>query len=375
MIECSMVKRGRSDFVFSVITAVVLHVVVIFAVLVLIGMGWLFAKPVKQADVEEEILEEEYQMAMVYLPEIEEVVEEDVMVDASDEVEKKSPQGEQFAVVDSSQESTDVPVEADRRGAFDSSATSDDQAVAGELDAPALSGKDDPSEVKKTFDSKFSAADGPTPQEARDGEEQSLPGEVVEKKAVAEVERFESVEKEVSKILEKALESDDQNLTEINRALIELEKQMAEEGRQVPEKVRSGKAEKKEARDGMFRTEAEKTRVVGVLSAKGKGSLNVKATALGRYEADILRRFETSWQMETSRRLSLIAPGRIHMIFQVDRNGVVSGQRKVSMRGASITQWGIALDALRATNIPKMPKEVVRELGGESLEIPLILKY
>jgi hypothetical protein len=47
----------------------------------------------------------------------------------------------------------------------------------------------------------------------------------------------------------------------------------------------------------------------------------------------------------------------------------------MAMVGASGTQWGMILRSLSVINIPKMPKDVVRELEGDPLEIIVTFNY
>ena len=127
--------------------------------------------------------------------------------------------------------------------------------------------------------------------------------------------------------------------------------------------------------NGGFAPRSRKTRIAGVISANGKGSLDVTNTAIGRYQGQIFKKLETAWQMENISNRSLLAPGNVTLYFVVETTGKVSRQKQMAMIGASGTQWGMILRALSGINIPKMPKDVVKELEGDPLEIIVTFNY
>ncbi|MDB4289353.1 hypothetical protein N9967_02110, partial [bacterium] len=134
-------------------------------------------------------------------------------------------------------------------------------------------------------------------------------------------------------------------------------------------------AKKEGGSEGGFRTKQTKTRVRGVLNASGKGSLNVKNSPLGRYQASVFKQIERQWQTRNFQFRSHLAPGHISIRFVIDPKGKVSGQQRVEMRGASDIQWGIVLNSIQASDIPAMPREVRKELDGESLELNVTFNY
>ena len=176
-------------------------------------------------------------------------------------------------------------------------------------------------------------------------------------------------------------------LATIDEALAQLEEEIGDgeikqRARPLAEKVEETMPEKPATReqeagdqDGGFATRARKTRIAGVISARGKGSLNVTNTAIGRYQADLFKKLETAWQMENIRNRSLLAPGNVTLYFVVNKNGKVSRQRQVAIVGASPTQWGMILRALGGINIPKMPTAAIKELEGDPLEIIVTFNY
>jgi len=65
----------------------------------------------------------------------------------------------------------------------------------------------------------------------------------------------------------------------------------------------------------------------------------------------------------------------VTLYFVVNKSGKVLRQKQMAMVGASGTQWGMILRALSGINIPKMPKDVIKELAGDPLEIIVTFNY
>ncbi|MGB0644618.1 MAG: hypothetical protein ACPGQF_07745, partial [Akkermansiaceae bacterium] len=154
--------------------------------------------------------------------------------------------------------------------------------------------------------------------------------------------------------------------------VVRSENEMIEEN--LPERPAKDQREAAE-QNGGFAPQARKTRIAGVISADGKGSLDVANTAIGRYQGGIFKKLETAWQMENISNRSLLAPGNVTLYFVVNKSGKVSRQKQMAMVGASGTQWGMILRALSGINIPKMPKDVIKELAGDPLEIIVTFNY
>ena len=98
-------------------------------------------------------------------------------------------------------------------------------------------------------------------------------------------------------------------------------------------------------------------------------------TPAGRYEAAILKKLETIWQMDNITNRSLNAPGQITLFFEVDQKGQVSRQRQLSRVGTSDNQWGRVLGVVGKVAIPKMPKAVIKDLNGDTLELTVTFNY
>lgn len=306
-----------------------------------------------------------------------------------DEVEEEK-QPPAFVQTNESQESEEPPEETDLIGERDTTATSDKGAVAGAEDMAALSGEEEKKSDPKTFDSDFAEGD-------------AVGGNTGMKDAVDVGKGDDQINQEVAKTTGDAeplvkdpapepiedmtppLPKDD--LTSIEDALAMLEEEVGdglkkEQIKPETEKVEETMPERptrdqREAaeQDGGFAPRSRKTRVAGVISANGKGSLDVANTAIGRYQGAIFKKLETAWQMENIRNRSLLAPGNVTLYFVVNKDGKVSRQKQMAMVGASGTQWGMILRSLSVINIPKMPKDVVRELEGDPLEIIVTFNY
>jgi hypothetical protein len=307
---------------------------------------------------------------------------------AEESEEKESPQA--FVQTNEGQESEAPPQETDLIGERDTTATSDQEAVAGQDGRAALSGNEEAKYDPKTFDSDFAEGD--------------VVGENVDVKDSLDVGKGkEDINQEAAKMTgdAKPLLKDEaeelvkeatppnpkDELTSIKEALALLEEEVGDDWKKEPVEPEAEKIEEtlpeRPAKDqrqaseqnGGFAPRSRKTRIAGVISANGKGSLDVTNTAIGRYQGQIFKKLETAWQMENISNRSLLAPGNVTLYFVVETTGKVSRQKQMAMVGASGTQWGMILRALSGINIPKMPKDVVKELEGDPLEIIVTFNY
>lgn len=378
---------SRRDLAFALLIAAWAHIGLFFIFVVLMASN-LFSARIDYDKKEPRPEPSTIRMQMVYEEPVgaPAVPVEPVLPDEVEE-EKQPPA---FVQTNESQESEEPPEETDLIGERDTTATSDKGAVAGAEDMAALSGEEEKKSDPKTFDSDFAEGD-------------AVGGNTGMKDAVDVGKGDDQINQEVAKTTGDAeplvkdpapepiedmtppLPKDD--LTSIEDALAMLEEEVGdglkkEQIKPETEKVEETMPERptrdqREAaeQDGGFAPRSRKTRVAGVISANGKGSLDVANTAIGRYQGAIFKKLETAWQMENIRNRSLLAPGNVTLYFVVNKDGKVSRQKQMAMVGASGTQWGMILRSLSVINIPKMPKDVVKELEGDPLEIIVTFNY
>jgi hypothetical protein len=275
------------------------------------------------------------------------------------------------------------PKETNLIGERDTTATSDQGAVAGEDDRSALSGDEVTINDPKTFNSDFARGDAVS---GNVGVKDSLDVGEGKDDINQEAARMTGDAKPFQKNPAREVVPQD-GLTSIEEALALLEEEVGDsrkkdlakpENKMVEENLpeRPAKDQREAAeQNGGFAPRSRKTRIAGVISANGKGSLNVANTAIGRYQGEIFKKLETVWQMENISNRSLLAPGNVTLYFVVNKNGEVSRQKQMAMVGASGTQWGMILRALSGIKIPKMPKDVTKELAGDPLEIIVTFNY
>ena len=113
----------------------------------------------------------------------------------------------------------------------------------------------------------------------------------------------------------------------------------------------------------------------GTLNRRGRNSLDVENTAIGRYKASINRMIEREWQRQCINHRNHILPGILTLRFYVDERGGGSGLRFIDEFHASEIQKGFTLQSVRVPKFPVMPKKVAGELEGESLEFRLNFKF
>lgn len=380
----------RRDFIVALLIAVWAHIGLFFVFVILLVFDLIAAKVIEK---ENEVKKDErpIRMQMVYEEEVAgpvPVVVTPVEAATPPEPEPVLPDQEGFVRTTEKQESEEVPEETNLIGERNTTATSDEGAVAGDENMTALAGDEDRKNDLKTFDSEFSEGEQSGPKEGDNEALEAGRGDAeTNEEAIAEVEPSPATEEEPQPEMEDELPNPKEDrLVSIDEALAALEEVIGDDQKKeqkkaaenveetMPEKP-AQKEQEASNQDGGFAPKTRKTRVAGVLSADGQGSLNVADTPAGRYQANILKKLETAWQMENIRNRSLLAPGNVTLYFAVDQKGKVSRQKRVSMVGASGTQWGMILRALNGVKIPQMPKAVIKDLDGDALELIVTFNY
>ena len=374
----------RRDFVFALLIAAWAHIGLFFLFVILMASN-LFSARIDDEEKESEPRPDLIKMQMVY-EEPAEVSVVPIEPEQPEESEEQEP-SQPFVQTNEAQESVEPPKETNLIGERDTTATSDQGAVSGEDDRAALSGDEVTINDPKTFDSDFARGDAVS---GNVGVKDSLDvGEGKEHinqeaaKTTGDAKPFQK--NPARKAANEAVSQDE--LTSIEEALALLEEEVGDDRKKEPVKPENEMIEEnlperlakdeREAADenGGFAPRSRKTRIAGVISANGKGSLNVTNTAIGRYQGGIFKKLETAWQMENISNRSLLAPGNVTLYFVVNKSGKVLRQKQMAMVGASGTQWGMILRALSGINIPKMPKDVIKELAGDPLEIIVTFNY
>ncbi len=385
-------STSRRDFVFALLIAVWAHVGLFFIFVMLLVFDLIAAKVIED-DQETKKEERPITMQVVYEEEAGAPIANSDLPppleeEAIPEPEPVMPDQPGFVQTNEKQSSTDAPEDTNLIGERNTTATSDEGAVAGDEKVAALAGEVARKSDVKTFDSDFSEGETSGPREGSKEALEAGQGEAeVNKEATAATDpQPESVEDPLPEMEEELPEPGKDQLVSIDEALAVLEEALGDEKKEelnkpserIEETMPNQPAQKEQEasnQDGGFAPKTRKNRVAGILSADGEGSLNVADTAAGRYQADILKKLETGWQMENIRNRSLLAPGNVTLYFVVDRQGKVSRQKRVAMVGASGTQWGMILRALNGVKIPKMPKAVIKDLDGDSLELIVTFNY
>jgi hypothetical protein len=377
----------RRDLVFALLIAAWAHIGLFFIFVILMASN-LFSARIDYEERKPELRPDLIKMQMIYeepagvsiLPIEPEQPEESE--------EKESPQA--FVQTNEGQESEAPPQETDLIGKRDTTATSDQEAVAGQDGRAALSGNEEAKYDPKTFDSDF--AEGDVVGENADVKDSLDVGkgkeDINQEAAKMTGDAKPLLKDEAEELVKEATPPNPKDeLTSIKEALALLEEEVGDDWKKEPVEPEAEKIEEtlpeRPAKDqrqaseqnGGFAPRSRKTRIAGVISANGKGSLDVTNTAIGRYQGEIFKKLETAWQMENISNRSLLAPGNVTLYFVVETTGKVSRQKQMAMVGASGTQWGMILRALSGINIPKMPKDVVKELEGDPLEIIVTFNY
>lgn len=134
----------------------------------------------------------------------------------------------------------------------------------------------------------------------------------------------------------------------------------------APDSVRTKPSE---PREPGFRSEVKKKRLQGSIRRRGKSSLDVENSAMGRYQAKLSRAVESQWQRNCVRYREHITPGMLTIRFLLDEKGRVTDIKFLDVMEANTIQKGFTMRSIQSADIPAMPKEIVRELDGDPLEL------
>lgn len=121
--------------------------------------------------------------------------------------------------------------------------------------------------------------------------------------------------------------------------------------------------------DPAFAGNQTKTAIQGNISRNGRSALDVADTAMGRYQSQISRAVELEWQRNCVRHRDFITPGYLTVRFFVEQNGRVKTVQFVGNSQTGEVQKGFTLNSIRDAEIPAMPPDVKREMGGDALEL------
>ncbi len=124
-----------------------------------------------------------------------------------------------------------------------------------------------------------------------------------------------------------------------------------------------------------LRTYERRTRSTGRFIFGRRPSLNVAATARGRYEAEIYRRIARMWYAACDDHRGDIIPGSITVSLRLTKNGRIESMDLVKRSGASLIQQSFSFGAIRRAALPPMPAEVQQELIGRLYEMILTFNF
>lgn len=297
----------------------------------------------------------------------------------------------------SAAQNSQVPDRPDFIGNRDTVATSDATPATGAPELPSLSGKDPlrPQDIETT---ESSIQDGdlahnalarpeaaelvkstpvpPREQSAETATSQTAPAEKqttpLDDPPVPSEEPI--TEKEQEKVAEKKMIEGDRPVERsLPKEEVKAKQEQANSNKAVEEKTaqlpKPKEQEEPEKNDPGFRGNQEKTRLSGSLSRKGVAAMNVANTALGRYHASLSRAVEAEWSRNCTKYRDFITPGILTLRFVIDVKGGVRSVGVVEMIDAGEVQKGFTLNAIRQAKIPPMPKDLLKELDGEPLEL------
>lgn len=118
-----------------------------------------------------------------------------------------------------------------------------------------------------------------------------------------------------------------------------------------------------------FQSEKIQRAIEGTLSQRGKASLEVEDTPLGRYFKSVSRVIERDWQSACRRHRDVATPGFLRVNFTIAADGRVTMARKVEARDGGEASLWFTLNAVKSAKLPAIPAEVVELLEDGHLEV------
>lgn len=378
-------KRHVKEAMAAVAIALWIHVGIFLVLVLLLFWQLLSSLVVKEEPVmSQEATEVVISMEPDFSPLVEMAKEKAEVVSPENELleELKKPAEPKF-VRTAPDQAAGKPDESALIGERDTVARSEAGAQKGKNDAPAFQGEDSKKDIQSVDDrfqngkergsaakSAMGAGNAGEDQKAIESQKvvaskEAVKGEEEAKEAVEEVKMEEFLAPE---IVEESLPTPEELEKEDEaKKMVEAREEMEKQEERAKKQAGGGAGE--------FHSQARKTLVLGSLNASGEASLNVKKTALGKYQQVMFREIERGWQEGNFQYRSHLVPGTVSARFVVDAKGNVSGQRRMDMQGASQMQWGLILRALEGAKIPAMPAEVRKELNGQELELSITFNY
>ena len=381
----SVATARQVDFVFAVGAALALHVAA-FVVLVVLALAEILINSRRELDepvaepepapVEEVIVELSPDVLMAMrvapapLPEPEPL--------AVAELSVIELQERPFFKTSEAQASEVPPVAAAFIGERDTVAGSESPPAASGPEVPNQGGEEQKRGELNLFDSSFNDGENPGDERSNEVQPEKLAGDPNES---TEREGAPTEPEEAGKPKESLLNSETALPVPAEEDKKEETLPRESENRSEAEAAKRGEggtAEKQpeeQPKKKGFRTESKKTRMEGTLNRRGRNSLDVENTAIGRYKASINRMIEREWQRQCINHRNHILPGILTLRFYVDERGGVSGLRFIDEFHASEIQKGFTIQSVRVPKFPVMPKKVAGELEGESLEFRLNFNF
>lgn len=117
-----------------------------------------------------------------------------------------------------------------------------------------------------------------------------------------------------------------------------------------------------------FRPHTRTTEMTGMISNRGRASVDAAETPLGRYKASVGREIEKRWHRYRQDKAEFLVYGSIKLEFKVDRNGTPRNL-KIVKNDANAIMVDFTLSAILEADIPPMPEEILDILDNGTLDV------
>lgn len=117
-----------------------------------------------------------------------------------------------------------------------------------------------------------------------------------------------------------------------------------------------------------YQPQTRVTRLRGNISNRGKASLEVAATPLGRYKKILSDAIGSRWYYYVNNQIGLLSAGTVEIRFIVNPDGKVQNVR-VTSNSSNESFASISINAIMEAEIPQIPEDVVKLLENGRIEV------
>jgi len=118
----------------------------------------------------------------------------------------------------------------------------------------------------------------------------------------------------------------------------------------------------------IFQPQTRQTHAAGRITNRNKAAVSASETALGHYSKSITQAIERQWNFYRLEHSDFVTYGNIRLAFEITPEGKTENL-KILENSANAVMADFTLDAILDANIPAIPADVIKLLGGENFNM------